>query len=280
MRTSAQAATRHETSASYRGARGGSNVAAWAISLLLVSLVGCIPLSEAGKSHLNQALQQYRNGHFAEAENAASQAINVDAASPAIAEAYYVRGCARMHQGEQQQAKQDFREALAKSKRADLTVRAKAALGAIAVDDREYAQACTLLSGSVEKLPARPPTDEILLRYGIALQRTGHWREARQVLGQVVSKYRGRPVEEKARELFSWPADYFAIQCGVFSRRSNAEKLRQKLHAAGWPAEVRTDVRQRRGVYYVWVGHFETYAEANAKLPQVKRTQADAFVVP
>lgn len=237
-------------------------------------------MSPQGQAALQQSVNYYRDGLFAEAEQSASSAIRTDERRPGVAEAYYVRGCARMRQGNRAQAVADFEQAVAKSRRAELTARAKASLGCVAVDNGDYAQAVDEFASAVDLLPQRPPLDEILLRYAIALQRTGDWARARMVLGKTITGFRGRPTEAEARRLFGWPNDYFSIQCGAFNRRSNAEKLKNELRQSGWPAEVHTDIVGGRGIYYVWLGQYATYAQAAEALPRIRVIEQEAFVVP
>lgn len=225
-------------------------------------------------------MRHYRQEHFAEAEGAATRVIGREGTRPGAAEAFYIRGCARMHLHRAVEAQADFQRAVELSKRRDLTARARAALGSLAADNRRYEEACDQFAAAVDELPARPPLDEILYRYGLSLQRVGRWREARRVLGQIIRKFRGRPVEEPARRLFSWPDDFFSIQCGAFGRRSNAEKLVGRLRDAGWDATVRTEIRAGQGVYLVRVGRYQTYAQARAELARAQDVQPGAFVVP
>jgi hypothetical protein len=185
-----------------------------------------------------------------------------------------------MRRGDATKAATDFERAIAQSRRKELTARAKASLGCIAVDMGDYERGVDYLADSADHLPQRPPIDEVFVRYAVALQRTGEWGRARQVLGRTISSFRGRPTESQARRLFSWPNDYFSIQCGAFNRRSNAEKLKDELRQSGWTAEVRTDIVGGRGVYYVWLGQYPTYALASAALPKIRIIEPEAFVVP
>lgn len=237
-------------------------------------------ISKQGQADLQQSVRYYRDGLFAEAEQAATRAIRSDEGRPGAAEAYYVRGCARMRRGERLQAATDFERAIAVSRRAELTAKAKASLGCVAVENGEYERAVDYFADSVNRLPQRPPLDEIMLRYAVALLRTGEWGQARMVLGRTISGFRGRSTESEARRLFGWPNDYFSIQCGVFHRRSNAESLKNELRQSGWPAEVHTDIVGGRGVYYVWLGQYPTYAQAAAALPKIRVIEREAFVVP
>ena len=222
----------------------------------------------------------YRQGLFPEAEQAATHVIDTEGGRPGAAEGYYIRACARSQVGRQDEARDDYERAVLLSKRNDLTARARAALGTLAADSGRYQGACEHFEKAVDQLPSRPPLDEILYRYGLSLQRVGRWREGRRVLGQILLKFRGRPVEEAARRLFSWPDDFFAIQFGAFRRRSNAESLAGELRQAGWDASVRTEIRSGHGAYLVRGGRYETYAEARQALDRARVIEPEAFVVP
>ncbi len=72
----------------------------------------------------------------------------------------------------------------------------------------------------------------------------------------------------------------FVLQTGAFGQQSNAEVLKTKFEAAGYPVEMISKVKDTRALFLVWVGSYSTYEEARAAAQEIKRTMGiDAMVL-
>jgi cell division septation protein DedD len=72
----------------------------------------------------------------------------------------------------------------------------------------------------------------------------------------------------------------FALQTGAFGVQSNAEILKARFEAAGYPVEMISKVKDTRALFLVWVGNYSTYEEARAAVQEVKRTMGiDSIVI-
>ncbi len=258
-------------------------VRATVLSVVLVlgcEIAGCIGLPPDAREQLLDATREYDQGHHRSAERKLSTLILAHGDKSEIAEAYYVRGLCNLRLRCRDAARNDFSRALEGSTRGDLKARAHACLGSLACDDEDYLGAIGHYEVAVEGLPNEPPLDEIFYRLGVALQRVGRWRDAREVLPKVWWSFPGSSVEAAARRRFNWPFEYFVIQCGAFERVGGAENLIRRLSQHGLKARRRCDFRQDNVVYVVQVGQYRDYASARGDLQRVRDVTADAFIMP
>ena len=76
-------------------------------------------------------------------------------------------------------------------------------------------------------------------------------------------------------------AEHFAVQCGAFRQRSNAESLRAELNGKALDAYIREETRGRTAMYVVLVGRYASYDNARAQLAMIKENfAADALLWP
>jgi len=264
-----------------RRARPVSGYGSFVWAAAFSALAGCTTLPEAERQSLIAASDMYRRGEISSATARLDRLISNYGQTVEIAEAYYLRGLCRTKGRELAGASEDFEQALSKSKRDDLTARARASLATIAYKQGNWAKAAELYTAAIPDLPDRPPKDEILYGAGICLQRIGKWREAAFQFGRILSKFRGRPIAADARRTAGWPHEYYSIQLGAFQNADNAEQAVRSFRAKG-VAAVRSENLPRNG-YAMWVvmaGRYRAYAEAAAALPQLRRIQEEAYIIP
>jgi len=251
-----------------------------ASGIWLAAGAGCATVSPAAAELLKAVDQDYRAGRWRAAESQASGFIRQYPASPAVAEAYYLRGMARFQQGLIAQAEGDFQRALAASRRQDLSARAHAMLGHLAMQRDDAAAAVQHYRVAVADLPERPPKDEVYYRYGLALRRIGQWDEARLPLARLIERYPQSRYYQAAKRRLAWPGRYFSIQCGIYRKLENARRQVRRLRAAGLDARQSIDVSGKDAQYVVLLGRYSTYGAAKADLARVKAVVPDAMVVP
>ena len=222
----------------------------------------------------------YNRAEYSDSARQADLFLSQYGQSPEAAEALYLRALSRIRQKRVADARTDLRSALARSKRDDLTARVHAQLGLLAFDAKRWAVAADHLGKAVGALDAAPPTDEVLLRYGLALQRAGHWNRARHQFARVVRQYGARPSGRRAKRQMAWPDPHFAIQCGAYADPKEADRRIAALTARRLAARRTWELRDNRSLWIVYAGRYTTYAQAAAALANIRSVAADAFIVP
>ena len=67
----------------------------------------------------------------------------------------------------------------------------------------------------------------------------------------------------------------YQVRCGIFEKKSNAEKLVKKLKSSGFEAIM----YEKNGKYYVQSGIFESQARADALCSRIKAAGFDCVVI-
>ncbi len=160
-----------------------------AAGLCLLACTGCVTISPDAVNLLQSANADYNSSHWTQAENQAAIFIEKYQNTPVVAEAYYVRGMARVQQKQYAPAEADFQKALEYSKRKDLTAKVHAIMGTVAMIQDKPLKAVEHYRQAIAGLDEHPPKDEVYYRYAVALQRIGQWDEARICLARVVDGY-------------------------------------------------------------------------------------------
>lgn len=197
-----------------------------------------------------------------------------------IAEAYYVRGLCRLKTQQTNMAASDFTEAIKRSKRSDLTARARASLAAIAYQQGQWTRAADLYAQALADLPDDEPKDRILYCAGLSLQRAGRWKESRFAFGEIRHKFRQSAVADEAMRISGWEHDYFTIQLGAFSDADKAAVAVKGYRTQGLDATQEYLPRGSRNLWVVMAGRYADYEAAENALRQVRRQHPDAFIIP
>ena len=72
----------------------------------------------------------------------------------------------------------------------------------------------------------------------------------------------------------------FVLQVGAFGVQKNAEALKDRFEAFGYPVEMISRVKDTRALFLVWVGNYSTHEEARTAGQEVKRKMGvDAIVI-
>jgi tetratricopeptide (TPR) repeat protein len=250
------------------------------LGVCLLACAGCVTVSPEAASLLRSADADYNSNRWPQAENQAAIFIERYHDSPVVAEAYYLRGMARVQQQQFASAEADFQKALEHSKRQDLTAKVHAILGYVAMVQDKPAKAVEHYRQAIAGLDERPPKDEVYYRYAVALQRIGQWDEARICLARVVDGYPTSAYAQPAKQKLAWPGRFFSIQCGLYSQVRNASEQLSRLHASGLDARQSMKVMGGEPRYVIYVGRYPTYRDACIDLARVRVVVKDAIVVP
>lgn len=246
----------------------------------LVVLVGCTTLPPLERQQLIEASRQCSAGNPSGPVADLDRIIRDYGQAAEIAEAHYIRGLCRFGARQVDAAADDFRQAIVKSRRSDLTARCRASLAAIAVERGEWERAADLYGQAVGDLPDAPPIDAVLVQAGIAMQRAGKWRDAETQFARVLNRFRNRPSAEQARRLAMWRQPYFSIQYGAYRDLGNADKAVQELRQQGLdPAKVYLP-RDGQPMWIITAGQYRTYDEALSALARARKQQPQANIVP
>lgn len=263
-----------------RGLSGGPSAKNLAAGVGLLLLTGCASLSESQKASIRDAAEAYNRGDAAGAAGRLNRVISQSPDGMQIAEAYYIRGLCRVQAGQLQEAASDFDAAIARSRREDLTALSQASLGSIWYRSGDWNRAADLYTMALARLPDQPPTDQVALSAGIALQRAGRWRDASLQFGRIIRHFPNGTVTPRARQLAAWPFDHFAIQIGVFSRSDTAMQQVQAAKAKGIDAYLQSMTRDGKVIWVILTGRFSTYNEALNALQRIRQFEGQAFVLP
>jgi tetratricopeptide (TPR) repeat protein len=253
---------------------------AWGAGLCLIACAGCSTVSPDGVNLLQSANADYNSNHWPQAENQAALFIDRYHDTPVVAEAYYLRGMARVQQKQYASAEADFQRALENSKRKDLTAKVHAIMGSVAMIQDKPGKAVEHYRQAIVGLEEHPPKDEIYYRYAIALQRIGQWDEARLCLARVVDGYPTSAYAPLAKRRLSWPGRFFSIQCGMYSQAAYADQHVGRLRQSGMNARRSMTIVGSEPRYVVYVGRYSTYRDACIDLARVRAVVKDAVVVP
>ncbi len=251
-----------------------------AFTAAALALAGCDRLPASAVKQIRQGHDAYQRRNYAAAQQRLSPVISAHASKPDAAEAYYVRGLARLKAGQDGPARKDFLAGLRVTDRPELRALLNAQLGNLAYEANQYESAAGRYRQAQAQLPDRPPTDRVLLRYGISLQRCGRFREAKLVLADLLTRFPTGEAATEARRRAGWVGEHYAIQCGVYSKRANAEASARKLRGKGVDASAWRETRNGSTRYVVRSGRYSRRADAERALPRVRRFISDAFVVP
>lgn len=257
--------------------RGGGR-SFW-LGALCLAACGCSSLPPAERDELTYATQAYNKGDISGAAAKLDRIIRDYPNAAEIAEAYYVRGLCR-HKAGSAQAAGDFERAIAKSQRADLTALARASLASVHYGRSDWRRAADLYKQSIPGLPDTPPTDQVLYRAGLAMQRCGQWQDATRQFARILWKFKTSPLVEDASRLATWQHPYFAIQLAAFPRTDSAATAVQDYRARGLEAVQESRPRKDGAMWVVMTGRYGTYTEAQAALGRVRAVQPDAFIIP
>jgi tetratricopeptide (TPR) repeat protein len=252
---------------------------AWVGALLTSVAAGCSSLPPAAITQITQADESYRLARFDDVERSTGSVIREYGGHAQTAEAYYLRALARIRRGRRDDARSDLRAGLRLCKRDDLRGAMSHQLANLAYDDADYSAAATWYEASAVNPPAGMQGDDVRLKRGNALMRSGDFSRARQTYRRLAATNKG-DAGQAARRKLEWDVDYFSIQCGAFSTPQRAIAAARELRQKGLDVSTRMVGRGGRARHLVLVGKYATHSGAMREWATVKRYQPDAFIVP
>ena len=233
-------------------------------------LTGCQGLSKQQQMWLNRGEQAYEQRRFQHAIEQLSLFVNDVPERPETAQALYIRALSHVGAGQRHQARADLTRCLEIAKDVDIRWRALSVLGTMDYEDGQWAAAARHYAAAAEDASKEPPTDVMLFRLGVCFERTGRWDRAWETFERIIAEFPTGSAARDARRRLEIHAKHFAVQCGVFGVRQNAENLVADLRRDGLFAYIRTEPRNRVLMHVVLVGKCAGYEEALRELARVK----------
>ncbi|RMF85286.1 MAG: hypothetical protein D6744_01665 [Planctomycetota bacterium] len=252
------------------------------IGLMVVVVVGCADrLSPAQADLLERGEQAYKSQRYAEAADRLGEFLGAaPAGRPERARALYVRGMALARAGRRAEAVADLERCVRTRGDEESVWRAYVVLATIYYEDRDWSRAAGALRAAVSRMPAEPPKDTLLFRLGVCYERLGRWSDAHLAFRELVRSFPKSSVARDAQRKLARNASHYAVQAGVFSSKSNAERQVRMLRDHNLPAEIRLESHNRTPRYIVLVGRYATYEQALQQLAAVKAFVPDAVIWP
>ncbi len=243
-------------------------------------LAGCATLPADAVQRIEKARSHYQSNRYDEAQRLLNAVIDEYPETKGVGAAYYFRGMCHYRQGRLGPASSDLVKALSTASGSKLVAQANAQLGHIWYQRKEYGKASTYYARAIKAEPEMPFMDQVYYRCGDSLQKAGQWDAARKILPKVWKLFQGSDLAAYAKRKFSWPHDYFSIQCGAFDRSDLAHGFANELRRKGFVATTEVNVRGDRAKHVVYVGRYSRFSDAEAALARVRLGVADAYVVP
>ncbi len=247
-------------------------------------LAGCTGgLTAEQRAWLAEGTDAYHQRRYATTIVRLSRFLEQVPDRPETASALYIRGLAYAQQGRRNEAYRDLHACVRRSDAAQVAWKAYVTLGVLYFEDQRWADARESFHAAITRMPPTTPADRrayVLYQLGICYERCGQWREAWRTFERIVRELPDTPQARDARRRVRLRADHYAIQCGSFSQRRNAENLVQQLELRRLRAAIREDPQPHGTRYLVLVGHYTTYEQARAALPHVREIVPEAFVWP
>ncbi|MHA1600320.1 MAG: SPOR domain-containing protein [Alphaproteobacteria bacterium] len=262
------------------GARRWRAVAALMVMVGVLAAAGCAELGPAEQRALQEASRLYESGDIATASSRLDPLIRDFRDAAQIGEAYYIRGLCRAKARRMQAAAGDFKMAVRKSKRDDLTARGRASLGSLAYQKGDWRGALEYFEKALPDLPDTPSKDDLLYAAGVAAQRAGQWKDASRYFREILRKFGSRPVAIQARRMAQWRHPYFAIQLGVYRDSSNAARAVQQWREHRIDAVQENLPRRGEAVWVIMAGRYRTYNEARQGLQRIRNIESGAYIIP
>jgi tetratricopeptide (TPR) repeat protein len=237
-----------------------------------LALCGCGGMTAQQQGWLKEGREAYDARYYRQAVERLSLFLQQVDQGPEAAQAYYLRGSARLHMGDFGAGLVDLRNCINLDADTDATWRAYTSVGMLRYEDGAWAEARDALAAAVARMPRNAESRPLVLfRQAACCERTGRWGEARRLFAQIVSEHGDSAAAEGARRRLALGADHFAVQCGVFADPGNADRMMADLRRKGFDTYRREEPRGRSMVHVVLFGRFDNYTEMLRQLGAVRR---------
>jgi tetratricopeptide (TPR) repeat protein len=254
------------------------------ISVLVLAMAAAVAagcgnsvMARGDRTAFNEGMEAFDMGQWQRAANSFTEYLRT-APAETRGEVYYMRGESLVRLHRRAEAQSDFRQALAAKPRQEVETYTYVAIGNLAYEEGRDQEAIEAYAKAVGNPPGKLPLDQVLLRLGVSLQRTGRFASADKYLDHVVSQYSATPAGiEAARRIH---ATAFTLQTGAYASPVTAQGEIDRLRSAGYAGRIVKAMRGTQPLNAVQVGRYRTYAEAAAAAVQLSRQGFTAMIVP
>ncbi len=241
---------------------------------------GCHGLPPSAVDRILKSEHAYRIARYDESQRLATSVIRSYPEEPDTAEAYYLRGLARVRSGDRAEANGDFRQAVRLCERSDLKSVLSTQLAHMLFEDHAFAGAARLYNQALKGPYPENCTPGLWFRYALSLERSGAFCDARSAFQRVADQRTDARLSSAASTHLAWRHSYFTLQCGAYTRAERARAAAKMLKERGLDAAVVRSGRPGVASHLVHAGRYPDYVSARAALADIRRVQPDAFVIP
>jgi tetratricopeptide (TPR) repeat protein len=250
-----------------------------ALTLLLASCTGDLQ----SRQELNSGKQALDSGQTDNAIRAADAVISSND-TPALAEAYYLRGYAieTRPKADNAAAAHDFAMAresyshgLTYDPRPTIAARLHVQLGNVCYYQEDYSAAVPELTTAYALLDSSQPKDLVLYHIGICEQRLGRFDDADRTFQRVQQEYPNCAYAAPARSHQGIRGFY--VQLGAYSQSRDVDNAARAIAAAG-SAPLKTS--SQRGLTIIRTADVPSYGQAEQLRDRLAAQYPDARVMP
>lgn len=245
-----------------------------------MALTGCggPQVSPEAMQLLQTGQDDYRGGNNTAAVEHLSAFLDQNPRSSVSDLAFYYRGRAKFRASDLAGARADLSQAAIMTRDKGLRASASILLGDIALRHNDLVAAEKMYRQAAENVDGpRPPLDYALLQLGCVLQRQGQWKQADAEFDRVIFLFDGQEAARLAGQRVR--ATAWTIYVAAQTDKPAAERLAASLAALKLPAAVRTTKKDRRLLFTVEVGRYNTYEEALGALPSAQAQEPAAAII-
>jgi len=250
--------------------------------LISALLLGGCTGDPQSRQELNSAKQALDSGQTDDAIRSADSVISTND-SPALAEAYYIRGYAieSRPKPDNAAAARDFRLArdsythgLAYDPRPEIAGRLHVQLGNVCYYQEDYSAAVPELTTAYNLLDPSQPKDLVLYHIGICEQRLGRFDDADRTFQRVQQDYPNSAYAAPAKAHQGIRGFY--VQLGAYSQPRDIESAARAAAAAG-SAPLKTS---EKGLTIIRTADVPSYGQAEQLRERLALQYPDARVMP
>jgi len=252
------------------------------LALLLGTAAGCVADpggSGSGPDWVLSGERAYAGRDYRTAVAELSRYVNTYPRGPETGRARYVRALAYARTNARAHAYADLSHATRDDAR-EVRWRSNVLLGTLCFEDGRWSDAATAYGAAAREMRAAPPMDNVLWRLGQSLERAGRWTEARGAFERLAREFPRSQLADGARRRLELRPTHFAVQAGVFTQASSADRLADQLSQKGLAAYVRREPRRGVLVNVVLVGNHASYEAAWQQATTVRHYVSNAVIWP
>jgi len=247
--------------------------------MLLVS--GCRQdhsISPQTRDRIERAQSAYEAGQDDETLKLTTAVILEEGSGRGATKARYLRGLAKYRKGDLEGAMEDFREVYGSAFCEDLRIYSADALGEIMFRRGNLEKTIELFREVLrETQRSQKPRDHACYRLGCSMQRMGKWKEGAKYFYRLKYEFPESGLRVRAEKMARGQA--WSIQAGAYRNQQVANTEAAKFSKAGFDVAVKPALDSRdQLLYMVLIGRWNTYDSAAARLPAVKKVEAEAFL--